>query len=359
MVQQQGGFPTLDLTVLTVGINNVTTIPVPDNVAKATPQPLKVDAQKVAEGVWYVTGGTHHSAAVEFNDHLVVIEAPLTEERSLAVIDEMKRLVPTKPIRYLVNTHQHFDHLGGVRTYAAEGATIITQQMFKPYYEKLFTAPRTLNPDRLAQSKRKLVVEEVAERRVLTDGTRTVELHRIQGNGHNDGMLIATSQKRSCWLKPTCSTRRPPAGGRGGRGAAPPAPGMVSPYAMNLLENLQRLKLDVAQIAALHGRLRRSPISSRPADEARQRLAAAAAPNPTNRQDSRAEPRRLEAPPRLTAPQRAQAVATAGASAPSRLSRPASRLSFLFQIFGRALLCLKISVFDQSSSKSRITWAAI
>jgi glyoxylase-like metal-dependent hydrolase (beta-lactamase superfamily II) len=38
-----------------------------------------------------------------------------TEARSLAVIREVKKLIPNKPVRYLVSTHHHWDHLGGVR----------------------------------------------------------------------------------------------------------------------------------------------------------------------------------------------------------------------------------------------------
>jgi glyoxylase-like metal-dependent hydrolase (beta-lactamase superfamily II) len=63
----------------------------------------------------------------------------LNQQRSLAVIAETKRTFPNKPIRYLVNTHNHFDHLGGVRTYVAEGATVITDDRTST---PIFTARR-------------------------------------------------------------------------------------------------------------------------------------------------------------------------------------------------------------------------
>jgi hypothetical protein len=77
----------------------------------------KVESQKLAEGVWYVAGIRHASVAVEFRDFTAVIDAPLNEKRAIAVIDEVHRLVPDKAIRYLVNTHHHFDHSGGLRTW--------------------------------------------------------------------------------------------------------------------------------------------------------------------------------------------------------------------------------------------------
>ena len=96
-------------------------------------------------------GGSHHSIAIDQRDHIVVVEAPQNEARSAAVIAKVKETIPNKPIRYLVNTHVHFDHSGGLRTYVDEGATIVTHALNKPYYEQAWAAPRTLNPDLLAQ----------------------------------------------------------------------------------------------------------------------------------------------------------------------------------------------------------------
>ena len=247
ILQKQGGFPTLDLTVTEVQPNATTDISVPENVRGAAGPSVRVEAAKLADGVWYLTGGSHHSVAVEFKDHLVVIEGPLNEERSLAVIAEVKKAVPHKPIRYLVNTHHHFDHSGGIRTYAAEGATIITHQINKPFYERAFQNPRTLSPDRLAQSKRRPHrFETVNDRRVLTDGSRTLELHHIQGNTHNDGIIMAYLPQEKILIEADVFTPPPP-------GTPPPA--VPNPFSVNLYDNLQRLKLVVDQIAPLHGRL--------------------------------------------------------------------------------------------------------
>jgi glyoxylase-like metal-dependent hydrolase (beta-lactamase superfamily II) len=247
IVQKQGGAPTLELTIADVQPNAPVTIEVPANVKDATPPPVRVESEKIAEGVWYLTGGSHHSVLVEFKDHVAVIEGPQNEERSLAVIGEVKKLVPSKPIRYLVNTHQHFDHAGGIRTYAAEGATIVTHQIYKPYYEKVFAHPRTLSPDRLAQAKGKAKIEAVVGQKVLFDkGGRELALHHIRGNTHNDGILMAYLPQEGILIEADVFT--PPAPN------APP-PATPNPFSVNFYENIQRLKLDVKQIAPLHGRL--------------------------------------------------------------------------------------------------------
>ncbi len=246
VVQKQGGHPALELNVTDVQPNAPADISAPENVRAASAPAVKVESQKLAEGVWYLTGGSHHSVVVEFKDHVAVIEGPQNEERSLVVIGQVKMLVPGKPIRYLVNTHHHFDHSGGIRTYAAEGATILTHQINKPYYEQVFKAPRTLRPDALSRAGKKAKIEGIAAKHVLTDGARTVELHHIQGNAHNDGIIMAYFPQEKVLVEVDVFT--PPAPN------APP-PATPNPFSVNLYENIERLKLAVERIAPLHGRL--------------------------------------------------------------------------------------------------------
>ncbi len=247
IMQKQGGFPVLDLTTTKVDTNNPYVVfPVPDNVEKSARAPsAKVDAQKVADGVWYLTGGTHHSVAVEFKDYVALVDCPLNDERALAVIDSVKKTIPNKPIRYVINSHHHFDHLGGLRACVAEGATIITQADNKPYYEKIWALPHTVSPDRLAKEPKKPVIEAVADKRVLSDGTRTLELYHLAGSNHADTMLFGYLPKEKVLIEADVYTPAP--------ANAPPAP--VSKESVNLYDNLQRLKLDVQQITPLHGRL--------------------------------------------------------------------------------------------------------
>ncbi len=246
IVQKQGGFPVFDLTVAEAKTNVALDLAAPDAVRQATPPPASVTAEKLSDGVWFLTGGSHHSVAVEFADHIAVIEAPLNEERSNVVIAEVKKLNPKKPIRYLVNTHHHFDHSGGLRTYVAEGATIVTHQSNEKFYQATFRAPHTLNPDRQWREKKKGKILAVGAKHVLTDGARTVELHHVQGNPHNTGIVMAWLPKEKLLVEVDVYTPLQP-------NAAPPA--NPNPNVVNLYENIQRLSLDVNQIVPLHGRI--------------------------------------------------------------------------------------------------------
>jgi len=106
--------------------------------------------------------------------------------------------------------------------------------------------PHTINPDRLARAKRAPSIETVADKRVLSDATRTLELHHVRGNLHNDGLLMAYLPKEKLLMQADAFAARP--------ADARPLPS-PSPFTVNLWENIQRLKLDVAQIVHLHGGL--------------------------------------------------------------------------------------------------------
>jgi glyoxylase-like metal-dependent hydrolase (beta-lactamase superfamily II) len=162
------------------------------------------------------------------------------------------KLIPNKPIRYLVNTHHHFDHSGGLRTYVAEGATIVTHQGNREFYEKvLFSpAPRTLQPDRLYSLNpdvvRDAVFETLNQKYVMSDGTRTLDVYPVQGLQHNATMLIAYLPKEKILIN--ADLYSPPA-----QGAPPPA--APTPSMVTLAQNIQRLKLDVTQHVPIHGRV--------------------------------------------------------------------------------------------------------
>jgi glyoxylase-like metal-dependent hydrolase (beta-lactamase superfamily II) len=245
------GHNALDIRVSSVQANvPVAAVPIPDAVRAPIPA-VRAESQKLADGVWLLGGGSHNSMAVEFRDFVAVVEAPLNEDRSLAVIAEVHRLAPSKPIRYLVNTHHHFDHSGGLRTYVAEGATIVTHQANREFYDKVFIspAPRTLQPDRLYTLNpdvvRDPVFETLTQKYVVSDGTRTMDVYPVQGLAHAATMLVAYLPKEKILVN--ADLYSPPA-----PGAQPPT--TPNPNIVTLNRTIQRLGLDVAQHVPVHGR---------------------------------------------------------------------------------------------------------
>lgn len=159
-------------------------------------RPQKVELEQVAPGVFHARGGTHHTMIVEMKDHVMIIEAPLFEDRSLAVIKAVKEKIPGKPIRHAIVTHFHIDHSGGIRTYAAEGASVIGHSSIIPFLENVLTRPRTIKLDSLVLTEARtgkppqIALDGVATMKEYTDGNRVVQVYAIP-NLHAQGMLVA------------------------------------------------------------------------------------------------------------------------------------------------------------------------
>jgi glyoxylase-like metal-dependent hydrolase (beta-lactamase superfamily II) len=243
IVQRSGSYPVLDIAVSEVTPNVALNLEVPASVKQAAPAPPLV-AEKVSDGIWIVPGNAK-SVVVEFRDHVVVIDAPETEARSMASIDAIKKAIPNKPVRYVINTHSHFDHSGGLRTYVAEGATIVTHAANIPFFEEIWSNPRTIAPDRLSKSGRKPVFEGIVGSRTFRDDTREMVVYHYAGNMHNPGLLMVHLPKQRVLIEadsytPTATLADPPGG----------VANLVQFY-----EVVQRLSLEIDQIIPIHGRL--------------------------------------------------------------------------------------------------------
>jgi glyoxylase-like metal-dependent hydrolase (beta-lactamase superfamily II) len=240
IVQKQGGYPVLDLTITSVRPNAPVTI----GAAPAAPAPPPaVTSEKLGEGVYFISGG-YSALAVDFKDYIVVVEGPQNDQRAMAIINESKRLIPNKPIKYVINTHHHFDHSGGLRAFVAEGATVVTHKINAAYYKKVWAAPHTLVPDRLAQSPKKATFKTVDEKLVMTGGDNVIEIYHQQNFGHNDGMLLVYLPKQKVLVEADAFNPPPQALTR--------TPATISPYTMSLMDNLDRLHLEVDRIIPIH-----------------------------------------------------------------------------------------------------------
>jgi glyoxylase-like metal-dependent hydrolase (beta-lactamase superfamily II) len=241
--QRQGGAMVLDLHVTEVQINPPADMAVPELVRAAAE---KAVAEKAAEGVWFIGGGSHNSVAIEMKDHIMLVESPLYDGRAAAVLAEVKRVIPGKPIRYVVNSHHHFDHAGGLRAAVADGATVVASAKAKPYFERVLANPNRISPDMLAKSAAAVKVEAVDGKRVFTDGTRTVELYLIGQSVHADGFIMVYLPAEKLLVQADAYTPSAP-------NAAPPA--VPNGNNLNLISNIEGLKLSVERILPLHGRM--------------------------------------------------------------------------------------------------------
>jgi glyoxylase-like metal-dependent hydrolase (beta-lactamase superfamily II) len=208
------------------------------------PGPATVAVTKIADDVFLLGGSSHNSLLVTFPDHSLLVEAPLGDDRTQAVMAKIKEIAPGKPVRYVVMTHYHFDHSGGLRGWIAQGATIVTTAGNKAFVEQVAAAKHSIRPDDLSRAPKAAVVETYTGKRVFTVGDRTVELHDVGPNPHVAEMTVAYLPKeKTLFVADLFSI---------------PAEGPINPAGANtrqFAEKIQALGLQVEKIAPAHGRI--------------------------------------------------------------------------------------------------------
>jgi glyoxylase-like metal-dependent hydrolase (beta-lactamase superfamily II) len=223
-------------------------VPVPSSVAQTTFD-TTVTVDEIADGVYVLGGGPANSYMMEFSDFVAVFEAPGDEQRSLAVIDTIAELARRKPIRWIISSHPHFDHIGGLRTYLHIGATVVAHAKNIPFLNRdvLSYEPRTINPDIVSRWPPTEVsegynYEAVQENYVITDNRRILRIYYVQPLRHVEGMLMAyLPTERIVFQADLFDTHEPP--------KVAQLPAMQS-----LATQVERMKLDVDTIAPVHGR---------------------------------------------------------------------------------------------------------
>ncbi len=210
----------------------------------AAPAPLPV-SEDLGNGAWlYINAYT--SVIVEMKDHILLIEGSQNDAYIEGLLAEAKRLVPNKPVRYVINTHFHFDHTGGLRALVAEGTTIVTHERNKGLFERVIAQPHKLLPDKLEKMspRPKLKVEYVGEKHTFTDGSQTVETYAIRGSTHSEGMMIVYLPKQKIlWNTDEFNVNN----------VAPTAPvDAPNGYQVNLLSEVERLGLQIERHIPAH-----------------------------------------------------------------------------------------------------------
>ena len=244
-VDRVGGSVLQDLRLSSVKLNTHpadTLFAAPDGYAKIEqPPPGPPVVKKLADDV-YALLGPYNSLFVIFKDYVLVVEAGANNRYSAASIAEIKKLAAGKPIRYLVSTHFHYDHLSGVRSYIAEGTTIVTTPAAKSVIERLTTTPHVMRPDSLSRNPKAAVIETIDEQRVFEDGLHRVELYRF-ASPHAAQMIVAYLPKEKILFEADMLDI-PEAGNP-----------VAGDDTIDLAKQIERLGLQVETIIPVHGKI--------------------------------------------------------------------------------------------------------
>lgn len=189
-------------------------------------------AERIGDGVWLIHGG-YVALVAEFSDHVLVFEAGQSEARGEQILAEVKRILPEKPIRYVVNSHPHSDHTAGLVPFVREGVTIVTHENNIDFLDMALSTPRTL----LGEPALEPQFEGVGELGVFEDETMRVELHHVP-NLHSDGTLVAYVPKAKVLFQADFTLPR--------EGARP------NPFVVSLAEYVEQKGLDFERYFAVH-----------------------------------------------------------------------------------------------------------
>ena len=202
-----------------------------------TPPPVVVTAEPVTKGIWWLAGsGNHRSIVFEFDDHLVLYEAPLNEARSKAVIDKARTL-SAKPLTTAIVSHHHFDHSGGLRVAVAEGLTIVTHRDNEAFFKELLARPHTMVPDALQKNPRPAMFQFVDDQLTLKDGSMEVQLYHLLDNPREGTNLFAYLPRERLLVQADLYD----------------ATWLQHPWGENVLANVERRKLKVDRDVPVHG----------------------------------------------------------------------------------------------------------
>ena len=235
------GWPMWDLRVEAQVNQQIGDVSAPEE-ARSVPAPefqANVRIEEVTDGVWLLGGQSHHSVLIEFADYLALFEAPQNDTRALAVIEQARNLRPDKTLQYLINSHHHFDHSGGVRAAVSEGLTIITHEDNADFFRDLVVRPHTIQQDALTRFPNELTLELVTGDAVyeLSDGSNALQLVRILDDAHSSSILMGYLPRERLMIEADAFSPN----------------SRAAPFAANLLKNVRGLDWRVDRIVPIHG----------------------------------------------------------------------------------------------------------
>jgi glyoxylase-like metal-dependent hydrolase (beta-lactamase superfamily II) len=166
---------------LTAGHGLAQTPPAAQPAPQATPPAPPMFATRKVEGTdnVYIFRYQGHQSMFVVTKAGVIATDPIGLRRPQAVttyIDEIKK-VTNQPIKYVIYSHSHYDHIAGGKPFKDLGARFIAHKNAQAQLKR-FPSPDVVMPD-----------EVVDNKRTITLGGTTLELIYV-GRNHSDNSLV-------------------------------------------------------------------------------------------------------------------------------------------------------------------------
>jgi len=154
--------------------------------------------QNVGNDKWGIID--YNVLIAEFEDHLLIGEAPVSNAASLRAIEMIRSHFPEKPIRYLVQSHHHSDHIAGIREYIAKEVTLVAPSATWDLLHKIAKASWELEPDAQELAPKELKLIPVKEPMTFSDDLNKAVILNIGPIPHvNDMLAIYFPKQQVVW----------------------------------------------------------------------------------------------------------------------------------------------------------------
>jgi hypothetical protein len=127
--------------------------------------------------------GSWNATVVKEPDGIVILEAPISGLYTRGVIKEARKRHPGAPITAVLSTSDSWPHTGGVRQAVALDLPVYILDLNRPLLDRMMSAPHTLEPDALQNSKSALKPrwKIVAKKQEIGSGANRMELYPLRG----------------------------------------------------------------------------------------------------------------------------------------------------------------------------------
>src|SRR4051812_14468889 len=194
--KRQGGATMTRTALMTIGAASLgIMLAMPAQAQQAAPAPQapqrpQIETKKVdgTDNVYIFRNGNHQSMFVVTSDGVIATD-PIAYGRPTGgqtYLNEIKK-VTDKPVKYVIYSHHHYDHIAGGKAFKDAGATFIAQKTAKERLAKL-QDPNTVLPD-----------ETFDTERTVKLGDTTLELSYL-GLNHSDSNIVMRLPKEKIVL---------------------------------------------------------------------------------------------------------------------------------------------------------------
>lgn len=162
---------------------------------------LTIEVHPLAAGVYAAKVRYVWTGWVELPEGMLLIDSSLDERTAAVLADTIRARSGPKPVKYVVNTHAHGDHVGGNSYFAARGASIIAQTKVAARIDSMTAADGSKEKQEAHSAggsgfKSPKPAQRVERKKVLGPADRRVEILWLGRPAHTAGDLIVYLPKQ-------------------------------------------------------------------------------------------------------------------------------------------------------------------